>query len=889
MQKIKTGWRSVFSQPLAGLLGLVWLAGLLAVGLAFFGLPIGQAAEATATFPREFVSESFIRGDLVLPTALAFAPNQTVFIAEKRGVVRVWRQGALLPEPFIDLQDEVHNYHDRGLLGLALHPDFPATPYVYLLYVYDPPGVPKDSAGARVSRLLRVTADRANPYVAAKGEDSRVVLLGTNSTLANLGNRDSHEDRENVACSAGPLRGQSFVRDCIPADHVTHAIGTVKFGRDGMLYVGSGDGAGYTSVDERALRAQDLDSLAGKILRIDPLTGKGLRSNPFWDGDPDSNRTKVWSYGLRNPFRFTLHPYTGELYTGDVGWDTWEEINVGGGKNFGWPCYEGADQGSAPQNQYGSNPATAGTCQQLYAGGQGAVQAPAYSYRHGALSASAAAGDFCFGGSWPDTYQGALFISDYNRNTISYLTFDAQGQAQVHDFGEAVADRGGPVQLTFGPDGNLYYITLGAVSEVRRVRFTGNGNTPPVADVTADTTSGLAPLTVKFSGMSSLDADGQALTYRWEFGDGGQSSLPEPEYTFTRNGKFLTTLTVTDAQGESASAQLEIIVGNRRPEFWFTSPGPRWTYYIGDVIGFSATALDPEEGEISGYTQWKALLHHNEHVHFDVLNYRGSSGEFIAEDHGDNTYYELCAVVTDEQGASSVGKCMNVRPFTVRYTFDTEPSGLKVEYAGSTYTTPFTVTTITNARRTLSVPAVQNGYEFSEWSNGGARTQTLKVEDGPRTFVARFKPSANAPIYLSDLTPAFQTNGWGPFERDRSNGEEGARDGNPLTLNGVQYAKGLGVHALSELQYDLGGRFGTFLAEIGVDDEVGAAGSVVFQVFADGEKIFESGILTGNSATQTLSLNVTGKQVLRLVVTTADGDAAYDHANWANARLLGLP
>ena len=851
-------------------------------------LPGARATERAATVPTGFINESFISGGLVLPTAIAFAPGNTVFIAEKRGVVRVWRQGALLDAPFIDLRDEVNNHGDRGMLGLAVHPDFPATPYVYVLYTYDPPGAPVDGVGARVSRLLRVTADAANPYVAATGAGSRVVILGTNSTLENSGNVASNEDAQNVACGRGPGLGEAYVRDCVPSDGDSHSIGTVTFGPDGKLYVGTGDAAGYSAVDARALRSQELDSMAGKIFRLDPITGQGLDDNPFWNGDADSNRAKVLSYGLRNPFRFTIHPQTGELYTGDVGWSTWEELNAGRGKNFGWPCYEGGDNGSLRQGQYANDGGTMARCQQLYAEGEDAVQAPAYAYQHFLVGAAAAAGAFCQSPSWPAQYRGALFFSDYSRNWIKVATFDANGRATVSDFAEAVADRGGPVQVTFGPDGSLYYVALGAVSEVRRMRFVPNGNSSPLADIAANQTSGGAPLTVRFSGLGSSDPDGQPLSYAWDFGDGGKSSQAEPVYTFTREGHFTTRLTVTDPQGAAGSAALEIIVGNSRPDFVFTSPGPQWTYYTGDIVSFSATATDPEDGDVSSLTQWKVLLHHGEHVHFDVSAYRGSVGEFTAVDHGDDTYYEICAVAYDTLGAPSVGKCMDVRPFTVRYTFDTVPSGMQINYGGQTYTTPFTVATITNSKRDLSAPAVQQGYQFSEWSDGGARTHTLTIEDGARTYIARYEALSpgSAPVYLSDLTPTHAVNGWGPYERDMSNGEIAARDGHTLSIGGVRYAKGLGVHALSELRYALDGRYSRFLADVGVDDEVGNYGSVVFQIFADGVKLFDSGLVHGYQAARHVEVDVSGKSELRLLVLTGDGSRDQDHADWADARLL---
>ena len=107
----------------------------------------------------------------------------------------------------------------------------------------------------------------------------------------------------------------------------------------------------FNFTDVRALRALSVDSLNGKILRIDPITGEGYPDNPFYNGNPNSNRSKVYSLGLRNPFRTTVNTFTNEPFIGDVGWGTWEELNTGRGKNFGWPCYEGNDVGSAQQGR----------------------------------------------------------------------------------------------------------------------------------------------------------------------------------------------------------------------------------------------------------------------------------------------------------------------------------------------------------------------------------------------------------------------------------------------------------------------------------------------------------------------------------------------------------
>jgi hypothetical protein len=137
--------------------------------------------------------------------------------------------------------------------------------------------------------------------------------------------------------------------------------------------------------------------------------------------------------------------------------------------------------------------------------------------------------------------------------------------------------------------------------------------------------------------------------------------------------------------------------------------------------------------------------------------------------------------------------------------------------------------------------------------------------------------------FASDLEWGSSTNGFGPAERDYSNGEAASGDGRTITLGGTTYSKGIGVHAPSEIVISLNGAATQFAADIGVDDEVGNAGSVTFEVWADGAKLYGSPTLTGATATAQVNLNITGKSQLRLVVTDGgDGNTA-DHADWANA------
>lgn len=134
---------------------------------------------------------------------------------------------------------------------------------------------------------------------------------------------------------------------------------------------------------------------------------------------------------------------------------------------------------------------------------------------------------------------------------------------------------------------------------------------------------------------------------------------------------------------------------------------------------------------------------------------------------------------------------------------------------------------------------------------------------------------------------------WGPIEVDRSNGERGIGDGKTLTLNGTQHSKGYGVHAPSELKYSLAGTDNAkcvrFKAQVGIDDEVGNRGSAVFQVWGDGEKLYDSGRMTGASATKQVSVNLRGKSTFRMVVTDAGDGKSFDHADWINPTITCVP
>lgn len=451
------------------------------------------------------VDETVVQ-NLDMPTAIEFTPDgSTMFIAEKRGLVKVFQNGLLAATPFIDISSQVNNQSDRGLLGLAIHPNFPATPYVYLFFVYDPPQVFQnashpfagpDRPGNRTARLIRVTADATTQYTTAIA-GSETILLGTNGTWENLF-PFANFTTEITNQESGKLPNGSFVQDFINVDSESHAGGALAFGPDGALYVTTGDGASYNTMDPRAVRVQNLDSLSGKLLRIDPITGRGLPSNPFATSDLNANRSKVYQLGFRNPFRMAIHPVTGQLFTGDVGWYQWEEINSGGaGANLGWPYFEGGNATNLRTVQYESLP----SAQAFYASGQ--VATPSiYALNHAADNINAIVmGAVYTGNTYPEKYRNNLFFNDLGQGIVRAASLAADGSvATVETFALGAAY---VVQIIQGKDGNLYYVDLDD-GIVGRWTFSTPANN---RSTKASNTSPAMTSTRSSFGMASSNAD----------------------------------------------------------------------------------------------------------------------------------------------------------------------------------------------------------------------------------------------------------------------------------------------------------------------------------------------------------------------------------------------
>jgi PKD repeat protein len=750
-----------------GLVRACWRALLVVVAL----LSPASPSAAFLQFSSPGFVEDVVAQNLPFAVGMTFAPDGRMFLALQGGVVRVYQNGQLLPTPFIDISSQVNHFGDRGLLGIAVHPQFPTQPYVYLLFTWEPSNVTQDAIGARVARLIRVEADPAQGYNVAKsgmtvgqntpGGPGHWIMLGQNSTAENIGNPNNGRDKTKASCMSPQNMGGTPVENCIPSDEDSHTIGTVKFGLDGSLFVSAGDGSNYVDVDHRALRSQMLDSLAGKILRIDPNTALGLIDNPHYDAAcPGCNRSKVYDRGLRNPFRFTIHPVTNEPYIGDVGWSLWEEINTGKGRNFGWPCYEGGLPDGSSLHEGGATTSveqigykwiedTFDACAALYAQGLSVVRAPIWTYDHdgpdgagGTDGASANAGTFYAGTAYPPQYQDALFILDYNRRWIRYLTFDALGNASIHNFAKDTVD--GPVQLLEGPDTNLYAMMLApnGQSQVRRIRYVGSGNTPPTAIANATPTIGTAPLFVTFSSLGSFDPDAQPLGYEWDFGDGQSSTSPNPTHTYASSGVFTATLTVSEltAPFDERSDEVVVTVGTEPPLASITAPLDGTTYRIGDQIDYAGSATSGGQPVPDSQLSWNLRLHHNQHVHFSPLATGVASGSFDIIEHGDNTFYDLCLTATVPPDLTDT-QCVTLLPELTQITLATDPPGLLITYSdeGVTQASPLIVNVVVGSEQTATVPPIQAGRTFTGWADGVSTiNHPFVVGLTPATYTAEY-------------------------------------------------------------------------------------------------------------------------------------------------------
>jgi glucose/arabinose dehydrogenase len=690
------------------------LIAALAVGLASF---LSQPQTAQGAIPTDFTDT--LVASVGSPTALAFTPDGRLLITTQGGSLRVVQNGNLLATAALNLSAKLCAGGERGLLGVAVDPSFASNRYIYLFYTFKKFNVcENNTANSPVNRV------------------SRFVLADNNTVDA---------------------AGETVLVDNMPSPNGNHNAGDLHFGKDGFLYISIGDGgcdyAGNSGCAGANDAARDRHVLTGQILRVtrdgnipasNPYQGSdSARCNVTGRTDPGKKCQEIFAWGLRNPFRMAFDPNASgtRFFINDVGQNVWEEINNGqAGADYGWNVREGFCANGSTSN-CGAPPS-------------GMVN-PVYAYGRNTGCASITGGAFVPNGIWPAAYNSAYLYSDYVCGKIVSLTPNGSGGYNATDFVTGLGANSA-VHLTFGPHNGsqaLYYTNYRDGGQVRRVAYTGNNNRPPVASVTANPSTGAAPLAVTFDGSASSDPDaGNTLTYIWNFGNGAtrETATPTTVYTYTTIGIYTATLTVRDNGGlSSAPASVRIDAGNTPPVPQILAPTTTDRYAVGQTITLNGRATDDQDGTLpASALSWKVIIHHNTHTHPFFGPQSGNNLTFAAPAPEDllataTSYLEIELTATDSAGRSSVVR-QNIQPKQVNVTFATEPSGLELRVNDVTITGTKTLLSWEGYVLNVNAPEQSlNGqtYQFSRWADGGtSASRTITTAATPLTYTAIFTP-----------------------------------------------------------------------------------------------------------------------------------------------------
>jgi glucose/arabinose dehydrogenase len=755
---------------------------VLTAALVVLVASVANATSASAVVLPSGFQDHVAIGGLDEPSAVRFAPDGHVFVAEKTGKILVYDSlEDATPDVFADIRTQVYDTGDRGLLGLEVDPQFPTRPYVYALYTYD------HVLGEGGEAPEWGTPETSGDTCPKPGSETEVDACPVSGRLVRLTASGDH------AVAETPL-----VEDWCQ-QFSSHSIGDLRFGADGALYASGGDGASFLGVDygqfgwpEKntcgdppggkgvalspptgeggALRSQDLRTpadptdLNGSIIRIDPDTGEGFAGNPM-QASLDANARRIVAYGFRNPFRFAIDPSSGEVYAGHVGWSTWESIDrfpgvPGSPVNFGWPCYEGPEP-TGPYEAVGLD-----LCEALFAE-PAAVTAPFFTYTHNAgvvpgdecdiHKGSALAGmAFYEGSSYPAMYDGALFFADSVRGCIYTMLRGEDGEPQPATVAPFLTEGGNypGIDIEMGPDGDLYYLSLFGPGfgdgALHRIAYAPGA---PQASLKADPLWGdEMPLEVHFDAGESEDPEGETLTYDWDLnGDGtyetpGGAQMPQIYTDGTKNRTV--GVKVTDEEALSSVAQVTVYPGDTPPEPKIEEPLPTHLWSVGETIHLSGKALD-DEGTLGGSRlYWRTRLLHCPfsacHAHPLQVFPATKNADLIAPDHDLPSHIEISLSGTDGRGLSAT-KTISIDPRAVNLEVASAPAGLTLGAGLTNATAPFQLAVIDGSNVVLTAPQAQSlggaTYTWAGWSDGGARVHAVKANSSA-TYTAAYTTPA---------------------------------------------------------------------------------------------------------------------------------------------------
>mmetsp|Transcript_19994 Transcript_19994/g.43621 ORF Transcript_19994/g.43621 Transcript_19994/m.43621 type:complete len:913 (+) Transcript_19994:152-2890(+) len=638
--------------------------------------------------------------------ALDISPDGTLMLlAEmKRGIYLV--EGLDSADPtktlVLDLSDgRMCTNGERGISGVAFHPDFPSNRWIYVYYTFN-----KYSDCYSFSDSDKAMKDR--------GPVNRLSRFNF-----------THSNRIDKSSEKVFLETPRFAKEW-------HNSGDISFGKDKHLYATIGDGhMRFFKNDAGIYYPQALDRLVGKIVR---LTDEGVvpEDNPFTpsSGHPDSIKCglsdgtapnpstkcqEIYAYGLRNPWRLAMDPNAQEVrfFVNDVGQHKWEEINECGeafkGSNYGYPhregpCLYGEDTACFPSPQFTD---------------------PVHYYHHvsnygGAITAGAFLPD---NSGWPQSLNRSYFYSDWAWGGISTITPGGTScdyplcdpprskYASENLFSSSAREVVAMKMGWYKGTSVLYYLSSGwgdyKLNGLYRIAYTGGSNSPPTAHIYANPSSGLAPLDVTFVGDKSYDPDENIVLYEWDFdNDGTMDAIgPNPSHTYNVEGTYYATLTVRDSQGASDTTQVRITVGASKPIANIISPSEGSTFAVGESLHLEASAFNSTGQRLSDVSlSWEVKLHHNDHWHPFFGPVTGNHIEVPAcpppEDFDASTtsYIEILLTAHDPISSLSTTTSQIVMPRTIQVTFSSSPSSIHFVAFGESLLTPTSIITWENHR-----------------------------------------------------------------------------------------------------------------------------------------------------------------------------------------------
>ena len=493
----------------------------------------------------EVTLENVITG-IDKPLNMEWVPgsDSLAFVVEFDGRISIAdvTNGEMVSEA-LDITDQVNSNRDGGLIDIALHPDFENNPYIYAYYVVDPADTEgktgnagPDGAGNRFAYVSRFTVDTDGQYPVVDPDSEVVLVGGAGQTLSDISGGGELNYTETIhadarASDVDPVTGE-YIQDYIKIDSSSHAGGALAFGPDGNLYIGIGDGTSFNYADPKTVSVQSIDALSGKILRVDPLTGEGLEDNPFVETGDDltSNSSKVWHLGLRNPYSMTFSE-DGKLFISETGWFGYEEINSGeAGANFGWPWYEGGDNGVLEKTSGYKDFTEAQAFYDAVENGQIEVTAAYRAFSHDAndpgyqFQAIVGGSSVYTGDKYPDVFDGDYFFHDIARDTL--FSVDTNDRTQLQYLGNIGASNP-VVNMVQGPDGYLYAMVLNG--SIKRILITEKNpienQNPYVSSAVAEQDAIIdEPFSFELPDGTFFDPDGDQLTLTATLSDG--SALP---------------------------------------------------------------------------------------------------------------------------------------------------------------------------------------------------------------------------------------------------------------------------------------------------------------------------------------------------------------------------